>query len=502
MLFALSSCNKSIGKADKDAAVSYNGSLMVTQGAYVYFVNGMTEQTADNKNGDVVKGAIYRAKIDGSGNISDVKALVKQAYFTSYTGAGLYVFGEWLYYVTPNTAKDKNGTLLSDQTLVMRVKTDGTKSQKIATLKIAAGFTYKITASSFYYLDGTDLKSIDLSKNNFKTKVIAEEVASFVVPKASSYSPNGNPSIYDYVVYTKSADEAKTGMTVNEVLATNGSDTKTLIGKSAYFNESSWENDINNLRIFTVSSAAYDGTDLVVYTSRKSTGPAGEIEEGAFAYKFYESAGYALNLDNVWHLATTAPSSYQSLGFGRGILVSENSAVNYYAGMLEKESKNITKDKKINEPAFLPIKVFNAEANILTLNQVGETQYVMYFTPSTSNGALQKAKIDLIGNEVDPYDADEFRPLSDGHITVLVQSDVVVSWIAPFFRDYNGTQYCYFIYAKNYNYLYRASTETAEGVYISESKDGVNVFLIGVMNDADKTTYDARIKAEEEAAAK
>ncbi|MDR2047365.1 MAG: DUF5050 domain-containing protein [Clostridiales bacterium] len=515
LMFALTACEDPIKGGQADGNVYGNGSLVVTQGDYIYFVNGMTTKDANNKSGEVVKGAIMRAKIDANGNIDDggIVTIVPQAYFTSYTGGGLYIFGEWIYYVTPNPEKDKTGASLSGQTLVMRTKIDGTKTKRIAVIK-AEGVQYTVNKNYFIYLDGTDLKAIDLNKNNFKTSTIETGVTSVKFPTAPYYSKSGYPPIFDYAVYTKNSSEKVTGQTHNEVKAVNGGGDKiTLIGDKAYFNGDGYLENLDDLYTYTLSTAVLDDAgNLTVYLSRSGFAVSGSKDNGVFAYTFTSGNGYAIDKDNVVWLSGSQKTTFKPAGTAAadGIFVVENGALFFYEGKNERILLGVIgagktyadKDaaaKSLNEQA---LKVYNGELNLLRVTKYGSegNLYEIYFTPSTSNGALKRVIVSTDGTRAGTYAEDykDFAPYDN--VRVVIASDFVSNWIAPSFINYDGGRlYCYFIYAYNYNYLYRIdlSAATADGRdYLADNSDLIKI--VGKFNAADRASYDEREKEETE----
>ena len=121
---------------DPNATTYNNNSLVVSQGDYIYFVNGKISvddiaTKKDNKYGNVVKSAIYRAKKDGS----DVQVLVPQIAMDSNNSNGISVLGNYLYFTSPSTTTGKDGTLQKTNTDFYRVEISGKNLKKIATIQ-------------------------------------------------------------------------------------------------------------------------------------------------------------------------------------------------------------------------------------------------------------------------------------------------------------------------------------------------------------------------------
>ncbi len=138
-VIALTACaGKSFtGVKDYGGTVSSNGGFAVQKGEYVYFINGLEDSTAENTFGSVVKGALVRAKLADIKNFGTMPAsevVVPKLFYTDYKdeGTGFYIYGDYVYYVTPSAAKDKTGTVLNTVAEFTRTKLDGTGTKVMA----------------------------------------------------------------------------------------------------------------------------------------------------------------------------------------------------------------------------------------------------------------------------------------------------------------------------------------------------------------------------------
>ena len=529
LVIALTACSpyrqKAISGGQPDKPVYGNGSLVVRQGDYIYFVNGMTSVGADNTfkrntkykgEDNVLKGCVMRAKISADGTVDKATqvTVIPQALFTSYEKGGLYIFGEWIYYVTPNTAKSKSGDILSGQTLIMRTKIDGTGTQKIATVKEPGdtGLRYKVTKDYILYMEGTALKAIDLNKKNFSVSNVAEDVVDFIVPSVP-YETAAGDAFFDYVIYTQYSGEKQTSSSHTEVKASNGKNTVVLIADNAYFDEDKkgdWLNSANLERIYSYTpvSASYEKDDngvygLAVYANRSQFKAQKETKEGLFGYFF--GSNLAFSKSRVIEYAVSDQTTFLTLGFSAGILVGESDAVRYYAGMaeeqIEAELNGASGSARKNIVAeILPkgVKVFGGSS--LHLVRASKTAqdgiYDLYFTTAKDSGAFQTAQIDLKwpsklpGGSGADYDESKFTPFAN--VKILITSDVVGKWFAPVFVTYGNTAYFYFIYAYNYDYLHRIPLkENAPAI-----SDDNSIEMIGAFTKADREAYEEREKAE------
>ncbi len=131
----LSACGNNFGgvtvKDDSLSAVSSNGGFLVESGKYVYFVNGKASYTDDNTYGSVVKGSVQRiSKEDlNNRNYANTETVVPSVIYSEYYDSGIYIYGDYIYYSTPSTAKNSNGVVQNEQLEFRRAKADGTSAE-------------------------------------------------------------------------------------------------------------------------------------------------------------------------------------------------------------------------------------------------------------------------------------------------------------------------------------------------------------------------------------
>ncbi len=258
-------------KQDTTYAVIGNGGNSVQYGNYVYFINGSrgySDDGNDNKFGNVVKGAVYRAKLNGEkveGELNalfdvtadangsefvtkkgadyynneidyvDVTRVVPKVVGTSgYTEGGIYIFDNWLYYATPNNTKNKQGTVQTSKTDFARINLSTGEVDAIYTTS-GDSSSGKYSFSKFgdkVYLTchfGTTL--VTVACGNAKGKIDDEKtyknVEDVILPyRANYYSKQSNKvrGLEDYVFILRSATDAdaqRTGKVI-EMLSPDG----------------------------------------------------------------------------------------------------------------------------------------------------------------------------------------------------------------------------------------------------------------------------------------
>ena len=165
----LVACNKgfewkAVGGGDANAQVESNGGYLVKQGDYIYFINGYVGSDADNTFGTPVKQSIVRVKLKADGTPDNDTAVViaPKSVYNSAKKDGIAIYGDWIYYVTNNYAKDKNGKASTTDSDFMRTKIDGSATQLIATIS-SRSVEYFFTPTRVWYFESNTLSYVDFS---------------------------------------------------------------------------------------------------------------------------------------------------------------------------------------------------------------------------------------------------------------------------------------------------------------------------------------------------
>ncbi len=214
-----------------DAIVEGNGGLAVRKGEYVYFANGfkkVSDLTDENRNGSFVKGGLYVAKLDETGNfVRDGNGLMVDDYIRAvnsklagYDATNLFVFGDYLYFVSPSneneSGKLNNSQWAKDRSVFYRVKLSNfDKVEEIYQANVKhenLSFQYYSKDGNVYlvvYEKGEDLngdgnknmlKRVDLQAKKNKVSTIASNVTSVV------FGYNTDDNAYDRIHYVENTD--------------------------------------------------------------------------------------------------------------------------------------------------------------------------------------------------------------------------------------------------------------------------------------------------------
>lgn len=189
------------------------GFLSETQN-YVYFINGVADSTADNTLGTPVKGALYVAD---KKDLSNVSVVVPKLFAGTDYNAGVYIFGEYVYYATPSTDKNSSGAIANDELAFSRTKLDGTGTEVFFNVK-GVSTEYRIIKGTndeifAVYYDSADeaIKSYNFNKK--ETQVVVKKNAKAENESLSEYKFATNDAlsevavVYTTTVYSEKFDE-------------------------------------------------------------------------------------------------------------------------------------------------------------------------------------------------------------------------------------------------------------------------------------------------------
>lgn len=187
---ALSACSTAFTPASgiPEGEVSSNSGFVVEVGEYVYFVNGVETYTTDNTYGNVVKGALMRAK---KTDLTKAETIVPSLMVAADYSSGIYVYGDRVYYATPNNVKNTEGKIENDYLDFKSAKLDGTDVQSYFNVaNNATVYRYVESGDSVYLvyaLDGTDLYSYNTETRT--DTLLAKGVEGYVVSSSDKQDP-------------------------------------------------------------------------------------------------------------------------------------------------------------------------------------------------------------------------------------------------------------------------------------------------------------------------
>jgi hypothetical protein len=174
----------------QNATVYGNGGSAVVKDNYLYFANAYIDMSTiginDNKydaGSNQIDYAIYRTKLgeygrlklDEDGKPQNVELVTYNV--GGYAYSGLYICGEYLYYSTPYTVANSDGSKTTGLVRIERVKLDGTGREVVYSVSnFDSNSDYDI-----FYVDGvTYIVILDSSKNLSIVKCMGKNINKFL----------------------------------------------------------------------------------------------------------------------------------------------------------------------------------------------------------------------------------------------------------------------------------------------------------------------------------
>ena len=437
---ALVACNPykadSIGSGDSDAAVESNGGYVVKQGRFVYFINGYVGESADNAWGKATKQGIVRAEYkDGKVDPSTAKLVVPKSVYNSSTAGGIAVHGEWIYYTSVNTDKNKSGTASTTNTDFMRTKTDGSVTQLIGTIGTRSSkyiFTESrvlyFTSSTISYIDfsGMDSKPTDSGKGAVKGTLV-ENVENVVWDYAS-----------DTIYFVESAPSEDSYKNYNNLcsIKADGSDKKTLATQTTFVKEGKEAVD-DQLNVFKYTLVGLfvesDGTSTLYYTKAHTLNST-SVTDGLFMAKASDVKGTEKLLNTI------ASTTLVPLGYAEGALAYNSDSVYcWYSG-------EVDEDGNVKNP-------LQVTSSSQTIWKVDQQKGIVYFTASSSATSISKIS---------------YKEAKD-NATVIMEEGIKTDWLV---LDFVGDD-LFFFATDDENYMHTINlsdfdknAEDAKSTYI------------------------------------
>lgn len=432
---ALVACNPykadSIGSGDSSAAVESNGGYVVKQGRFIYFINGYVGESADNAWGAATKQGIVRAEIkDGKVDPKSAKLVVPKSVYNSSNVGGIAIHGEWIYYTSVNTAKDKTGTASTVNTDFMRTKTDGSVTQLIGTIGTRSA-KYIFTKSRVLYYTNNTIGFIDFSKMNDKATdkgkgavkgTLAENVENVVWDYATD-------SIF-YVQTAPSEDSYKNYNNLCTIKA-DGSGQKVLATQTTFVAEGvDPVNDQLNVFKYNILNLYVESDgDCTLYYTKSHTFSSNSVPDGLFMAKASNVKGTEKNLNTI------ASTTLVPLGYAEGALAYNSNSVYCWYNGVEKEN---------------PVQVTTTSQ---TIWKVDQQKGIVYFTASSSAKSISKIS---------------YREAKD-NATVIMEEGIKTDWLV---LDFVGNDF-YFFASDDDNYLHTVNLETFD----KDAEDAASTYI-------------------------
>ena len=185
-----------------EGAVESNGGFVVAKGDYYYFINGIESYTADNTYGTPVKGALYRIKkADVKAKRNTAERVVPSLMTAGTYDGGLYIYGDRIYFTTPNDVPDPvSGELDTSYLYFKSAKLDGSDVKSYFALDSNSN-PYRIVE-----VDGT-VYVLYVASNDLYSYNTANGQKTLLADNTTAYAFNKNDPTDPMVYYTMGVSE-------------------------------------------------------------------------------------------------------------------------------------------------------------------------------------------------------------------------------------------------------------------------------------------------------
>ena len=138
---AMTACGKDYYKEKalpgytSEGEVNSNGGFAVEKGDYIYYINGKEDYAETNAYGEVTKGALMRIKKSEltAGSYANAEVVVPMMFVAQNYDAGIYIYGDYVYYATPTSDKNMKGEVTNSWIDFKRAKLDGSETMRVTT---------------------------------------------------------------------------------------------------------------------------------------------------------------------------------------------------------------------------------------------------------------------------------------------------------------------------------------------------------------------------------
>ncbi len=170
---------------------------------YLYYINGTGGSSGDNTFGKPVKGALMAAdKTD----LSKTQVVVPKLFVATDYNAGIYIYDGYVYYGSPNTAKNSSGHVAKSEMTFARTKLDGTNTKEFFTISsLSAEYRIVEEEGTVYivYYDAEDSAVYSYNTKTGNTKTVAEsdiKTSKMQMLDVVKFAPNGSEFTLYYTV--------------------------------------------------------------------------------------------------------------------------------------------------------------------------------------------------------------------------------------------------------------------------------------------------------------
>ena len=460
--------------------VKSNGGFAVEKGNYIYFINGVQSNSANNDYGTPVKGAISRIHKDdyAARNYSKTDIVVPQIAYTTNYQAGIFIYGDEIYYGTPSTSKNADGAVQYQNLEMQSTKLDRSRTTAPYITFDDASYVYRfvevegtvyliyVATGETLYDETSGVKNIhSLNTKTGKNTLLAYNVDEVMFDAEDKT----NERIY-YTMYVKNYASGK-NYGYNQIYTVtadateeNEYDTSNIVGwdkdedhKDHYvncgtlvfdglggkvdektpFNYKPEEKDLKNQRSYTYKLKTYVNNTLIFTRSNTNnseqylyTYKDGTIEnEGCDPYTLNENKTVGIEDKELLKNGANADQYkyiFDDNGDIKAVLYAEGSnagiSINYLdGGKLNEDIKEVRGSK------YFKI-VKDVTATILFVDT--ESHFVYYSASASGANGYSVWRVDYSSDDVEDYAT--YKPEPDEYTPVqILDVDAITDWYLP-----------------------------------------------------------------------
>lgn len=197
--------------------ISSNGKIGAIKDGYIYYIKKVASDRTLTGDACIPMG-IYKSAVDDKCNLTGESTLVYSA-LAGFSDGEVYVFGDYIYFLTPAQVTSSEATKLTKRASFCRVGIDG-KNYKVLYVTETEGSPtysfYKFNNELFLIVyENKNLYSVNMT--TLKTKTLAEEVESVALSKTCGEGENADKKIF----YSKTPDEEFVTQTGQNIYSVN-----------------------------------------------------------------------------------------------------------------------------------------------------------------------------------------------------------------------------------------------------------------------------------------
>lgn len=230
-----------------------NGGFAVGKGEYVYFLNGVESNTANNSYGTPVKGGVYRISNQNlkERNYNKAERVVPLVAYSSNYDTGIFIYGDYIYYGTPSTDKNSEGEVQNSVLDMKRSKLDGTETMKTAYVSFpSVSYDYRFVEDGgvvylMYVAEDETLYEEDAGVTNLHSLNTETGKDTLLVYDVQNVTFDANDKSNPQVYYTKTVRDyaASSNYGYNQLYSVKASATENKFADLSSETVNGWDDD-------------------------------------------------------------------------------------------------------------------------------------------------------------------------------------------------------------------------------------------------------------------